>query len=92
MDLLRNLQILLEQDRIKIPNDPILIAELKSMQYQLSPAGNLTVQVPDGLHDDCIMSLALAVWDIPQNPIHTNMFNNYEQVGGILPMDSTFGI
>lgn len=92
VDLLRNLQILLEQDRIKIPNDPILIAELKSMQYQLSPAGNLTMQVPDGLHDDCIMSLALAVWDIPQNPIRTNMFNNYEQTSGVLPMDQQFGI
>lgn len=92
MDLLRNLQILLEQDRIKIPDDPILIAELKSMQYTLSTAGNLTVQVPDGLHDDCIMSLALAVWDIPQNPIHTNMYTNYEQTGGVLPMDANFGI
>lgn len=92
MDLLRNLQILLEQDRIKIPDDPILIAELKSMQYTLSTAGNLTVQVPDGLHDDCIMSLALAVWDIPQNPIHANMYTNYEQTGGVLPMDSGFGI
>jgi hypothetical protein len=91
MDLLRKLQILLEQDRIKIPNDPILIAELKSMQYQLSPAGNLTVQVPDGLHDDCIMSLALSVWDIPENPIHANMFY-YEQTGGVPPMDATIGI
>lgn len=92
MDLLRNLQILLEQDRIKIPNDPILIAELKSMQYALSPAGNLTVQVPDGLHDDCIMSLALAVWDAPQNPIHANQFTNSNQTYGVLPMDASLGI
>jgi hypothetical protein len=83
---------LLEQDRIKIPNDPILIAELKSMQYALSTAGNLTVQVPDGLHDDCIMSLALAVWDAPQNPIHANQFTNSNQTYGVLPMDPTFGI
>jgi hypothetical protein len=76
MDLLTNLKILLEQDRIKIPDDPILINELKSMQYALSPAGNLTVEVPDGLHDDCIMSLALAVWDIPPTPIRVNQSNS----------------
>jgi hypothetical protein len=58
----------------------------------LSPAGNLTVQVPDGLHDDCIMSLALSVWDIPQNPIHVNMFNNSNQTYGVLPMDASLGI
>jgi len=92
MDLLRNLQIKLEQDRIKIPNDPILIAELKSMQYTLSPAGNLTVQVPDGSHDDMIMSLALAVWNSPENPIHVNQFTNSNQTEGVQPMYPDFGI
>lgn len=92
MDLLRNLQIRIEQDRIKLPNDPVLIAELKSMQYALSPAGNLTVQVPDGLNDDCIMSLALAVWDSPENPIHTNSFTNSNQTSGVAPMFTEFGL
>jgi len=92
MDLLRNLQILLEQDRIKIPNDPVLIAELKSMQYSLTLAGNLTVQVPDGLHDDCIMSLALSVWGIPQNPIHVNQYTNSNQTEGVKPMFAEYGI
>lgn len=92
MDLLRNLQIKLEQDRIKIPNDPVLIAELKSMQYALTLAGNLTVQVPDGLHDDCIMSLAMAVWDTPENPIHVNQFTNSNQTQGVQPMFQEFGI
>ncbi len=92
MDLLRNLQIKLEQDRVKIPNDPILIAELESMQYALTPAGNLTVQVPDGLHDDCVMSLALAVWDSPINPIQVNYYTNSQQTQGVDPMDPSLGI
>jgi hypothetical protein len=37
------------------------------------------------------MSLALSVWDIPENPIHANMFY-YEQTGGVPPMDATIGI
>lgn len=35
MDLLLNLQLLIEQGRIKIPNDEILINELKSFEYLL---------------------------------------------------------
>ena len=68
-DLLTNLQILLEQRKIRIPNDPILIAELKSFHYEISDRGKVRVCVPEGLHDDCCMSLALAVWDIPDKPI-----------------------
>jgi hypothetical protein len=92
MDLLRNLQILLEQDKIKLPNDPGLIGELKSAQYQLTPSGNLTVQVPDGMTDDRIMSLALAVWGIPDRPVHVNQFTNSSQTQGVAPFYSEFGI
>lgn len=68
-DLLTNLQILLEQEIIKIPNDPILIDELRSFQYELTDTGKVKMSVPDGLHDDMVMSLALAVWDLPKRPI-----------------------
>ena len=78
-DLLVNLQILLEQRKIKIPNDPILIDELKSFRYELSEKGQGKVKicVPDGLHDDCVMSLALAVWNIPDKPIL--IYNQYKK-------------
>ncbi len=92
MDLLKNLQILLEQDKIKIPNDPLLINELKSAQYSLTNAGNITVQVPDGMHDDMIMSLALAVWGIPDRPVHVNHFTNSYQTSGIKPFYDEYGI
>lgn len=62
--LLDNLAVLLEQDRIKIPNDPILIDELRSFQYTMGESGKLKVAVPEGLHDDAVMSLALAVWKL----------------------------
>lgn len=69
MDLLRNLQLLIEQDRIKLPEDEILISELQSFQYTLTPTHRVKVQVPDGIHDDMVMSLALACWQAPQNPL-----------------------
>ena len=68
-DLLENLRILLDKCKIRIPNDPILLDELKSMHWELSEQGKRKVKVPDGLHDDMIMGLALAVWQLPPNPI-----------------------
>lgn len=61
--LLNNLKILLEQGRIKIPNDQKLIDQLKSMQYELE-GRKVKMRVPENLHDDRIMSLALACWGL----------------------------
>ena len=60
--LLNNLAIMLEQRKIRIPNDPGLIAELESFQYVLGEKGKVKVQAPSGMHDDRVMSLALAIW------------------------------
>jgi hypothetical protein len=62
MNLLNNLAILLEQDKIKIPDDEGLISELESFQYSLGETGKIKVKAPEGLHDDRCISLALAVW------------------------------
>jgi len=91
-DLLVNLQMLLEQDKIKIPNDDVLITELKSMTYELNEQGRSIIKVPDGRHDDRIMSLALAVWQIPQNPIHVNAHTRSYQTNGVQPFYEEFGI
>jgi len=63
MNLLNNLAILLAQDKIKIPNDEGLIEELKAFQYTTTPTGVRKVSVPAGIHDDRVMSLALAVYN-----------------------------
>ena len=68
MELLDNLRILLDKTKIRIPNDPILLDELKSLHWELTETGKRKVQVPDGIHDDMIMSLALAVWQLPISP------------------------
>lgn len=67
-DLLTNLAIKLEKDIIKIPNDPELIAELEGFQYKYNEATRKVKMVSYGT-DDRVMSLALAVWNIPNNPL-----------------------
>ena len=61
-DLLMNLQVLLSLDIIKLPNDEQLISELQSMHLELSERGKIRIEVPEGLHDDCVMAVALAAW------------------------------
>jgi hypothetical protein len=72
MNLLNNLAILLEQDKVRIPNDEGLLVELEAFQYVLTPSGKIKVTVPDGMTDDRVMSLALSVWGIrePIRPSH----------------------
>lgn len=59
--LLDNLALLLEQDKIKLPNDEGLLVELESMRFELGDRGKIKVNVPHNMTDDRIMSLALAV-------------------------------
>jgi hypothetical protein len=66
-DLLNNLQILIAQGKIKIPNDDTLLQELRSFQYRLK-GRKLRIEAPENGHDDCVMSLALSVWNIPDEP------------------------
>ena len=64
--LLDNLAIKLEQDMIKLPNDEGLIRELQSFQFKLKTFDNgksrISVETMDGMTDDRVMSLALAVF------------------------------
>jgi hypothetical protein len=69
--LLNNLQIMFEQDKIKIPDDPELKDELRGMQYELI-GKKVRMQTPEGLHDDRVMSLALACWGLSERvPINS---------------------
>jgi hypothetical protein len=61
--LLDNLSLNLAQDRLKLPKDEGLLDELENFQFVLGDSGKIKVEVPEGLTDDRVMSLALAVWD-----------------------------
>lgn len=62
--LLVNLQLMLAQDKIRLPDYEPLINELQAFSYDINKNGRVTIEVPEGQHDDCVMSLALALWNI----------------------------
>jgi phage terminase large subunit-like protein len=54
------LALAFEQGDIKILNDPILIGELQAYEMERLPSGLMRYNAPEGMHDDTVMSLALA--------------------------------
>lgn len=63
-DLVKNLMLGIEQRKLLIPDIPELIQELKIFGYEITKAGNVRYSAPEGFHDDCVMSLALAWYEI----------------------------
>lgn len=62
--LVEQMVIAIEQGLISIPQvaqTQFLIDELQSFNYEILPSGRVRYSAPDGLHDDGVVSLALAV-------------------------------
>jgi len=64
--LIEGLMLAFEMMKIKIFDDPILKDELRLFGYDISPSGTLRYGAPEGLHDDCVIALALA-WMCKEN-------------------------
>ena len=91
-ELLVNLQILLEQDKIKIPDDPELIKQLEAARWDVTAQGKTRITVPEEYHDDAIMSLAMCVWQLPIKPITQRMMMQSSQAkNSFQPMYEEFG-
>lgn len=63
-ELVEKLSISIEQKNVFIPNNEILIGELKAFGYRLTDSHNVIYSAPSGMHDDAVMSLGLAVWEL----------------------------
>lgn len=59
-EIINSLALAFEQAEIGIPNDPTLLGELQAYSIERLPSGNWRYSAPDGMHDDMVMSLALA--------------------------------
>ena len=59
-ELIRALILAIQAEDIRFP-DGIIVAELESFEYQMSDHGNIIYAASDGMHDDCVVALALAV-------------------------------
>lgn len=60
VELIDALAIAFEQKRIVIPEEPVVLNELESFEFEIMPGGNTRYSAPEGLHDDCVCALALA--------------------------------
>ncbi len=58
--IITGLQAAFEHGEIRIINDPVLVGELLSFESKRSASGSFTYSAPDGMHDDTVMSLAIA--------------------------------
>lgn len=75
-NLIDKLSIYIEQARIKFPNHPDLVHELEMYTYKRSDSGNMIYNAPEGSHDDMVVSLAMAVWSLPERKTDVPMDNN----------------
>jgi hypothetical protein len=58
--LMQRLAVVIQQGLLKIPLG-VIIGELNAFGYEYTAHG-VRYSAPDGLHDDCVMALALAVY------------------------------
>ena len=75
--LVDNLALMLERRELVLPRPelcPVLVDELESFEYSVTDSGNVKTGAPYGVHDDCVVALALAAWLARQGQV------NYEVV------------
>ena len=73
--IIQGLQSAFEHGEIRIINDPVLVGELLSFESKRSPSGGFSYSAPSGMHDDTVMSLAIA-WSAIAGDVW--FFSSYE--------------
>ena len=63
-ELIMNLSLGFDKRVITFPENTELLTELEKFGYQISPNGNVIYAGTAGFHDDCVISLALAFWQL----------------------------
>ncbi|MDD2252349.1 MAG: hypothetical protein PHQ10_05220, partial [Dehalococcoidales bacterium] len=58
--IIQNLQAAFENGQILVLDEPVLIGELLSFESKRNQSGGFSYSAPSGMHDDCVMSLAIA--------------------------------
>jgi hypothetical protein len=62
--LIDNLSMKLEKGEIRLMDLPPQTSELLAYQYELTRGRNAKMNAPSGMHDDCVIALALAAWGL----------------------------
>ena len=76
--IIQSLQSAFENGQILVLDEPVLIGELLSFESKRNASGSFSYSAPDGMHDDCVMSLAIA-WSGMQERVQVikNPFYEY---------------
>jgi hypothetical protein len=64
INLIDKLGQYIENKSVFIPNEPVIINELEVFGLDYTDGGTLIYSAPVGRNDDCVCSLALAVWGL----------------------------
>jgi hypothetical protein len=62
--LIDNLAMKIEGGKVRLMDVPTQTNELQAYQYELTPSRNVRMNAPEGMHDDCVVGLALAAWGL----------------------------
>lgn len=63
-NMIERLKVAIEQGLITYPFFEPLIFELEDFEAVMLPSRRYRYQAPEGRHDDCVISLALALWGV----------------------------
>ena len=58
--LVETLQLGIQDRAFSMPEITVVVNELQQFEYRMTPSRNVVYSAPDGAHDDCVVSLALA--------------------------------
>ncbi|MDX9779611.1 MAG: terminase family protein [bacterium] len=58
--IIQGLQNAFENGLIRVLDEPVLVGELLSFESKRNASGSFSYSAPPGMHDDCVMSLAIA--------------------------------
>lgn len=82
--LIEFLAITMERREITFPEIPELINELSTYTFDQTEGGVIRYNAPEGLFDDCVISLALATWACKRGRGNVDMF---EETGSRMEYD-----
>jgi hypothetical protein len=60
--LIETLQLGIQDRAFTMPKIEVVVNELRQFEYRITPSRNVVYGAPDGAHDDCVISLALAYY------------------------------
>lgn len=64
-NLVENAVVAIEFERVHLPLDlpQVFLNELDTFEMDYTKSGKVTYGAPEGYHDDCVISLCLAIWE-----------------------------